>query len=313
MLDRPIQWFVSEGPPTVVSRRATKAEQPDSLDVLVDSFARDVEQLIELKALKPRERDEQQPRAPKNLREAEELAQVVRGELGQPGGAVTDLVGAAEHLGLYVFCGDLPQHLPDGAYVALEGTGATVINGSQDAGRRRFSFAHELGHHIIGDEFSTDWAVADSRDEREKRINAFAIHFLMPRSSVARDWEAYGGDQEPRSTAIRLAAEYRVSWTAACTQLQNLKAIDGKLADTLRSQRPTRADFLEQGLFVTEELIAPALSVGFIQAALRAYRSQKIGASRAVELLRGTIAEDELPLVDTVPLEALRGELESPV
>jgi Zn-dependent peptidase ImmA (M78 family) len=163
----------------------------------------------------------------------------------------------------------------------------------------------------MADEYSTDWAVAESRDEREKRINAFAIHFLMPRSSVVRDWEKYGGPDEPRSVAVRIAADYRVSWTAVCTQLQNLRLVNARLANDLRSQRPTRADFLEPGVFVVEELAPPSLSPQFASAVVRAYRGQKIAAGRAVELLRGTIAEEELPAVDLAPLESLCGELDA--
>lgn len=310
-LDRPIQWFVSESPPTVVSRRAAKLQAPDDVDALVDGFSRDVELLIELKALKPPALAER--RLPETLAEAEQLAQAARSDSEQPDGPLTNLNATVEQLGLYVFAANLPRELADGAYVALEHAGATVINGSQDAGRRRFTLAHELGHHVMGDEYSTDWAVAESRDARERQVNAFAVHFLMPRRSVVRDWGAFGGEHEPRRATIGLAAEYRVSWSAACTQVQSIGLVDGDLADALRSRPPTRVDFLENGVFVVEELAPPLLSPEFTRAVLRAYRGQKIGPGRAVEALRNTITEEELPPIDEVPLESLRGELESSV
>jgi Zn-dependent peptidase ImmA (M78 family)/DNA-binding XRE family transcriptional regulator len=311
-LEKPIQWFVTEPPPTVVSRRASSLELPDDLDVLVDTFARDVELLVELGSLRTSD-VRREGRVPKTLTEAERLALAIREELDEPDGALTNLIGKVESLGLYVASVDLPGGLPDGAYVALEGAGATVINGTQDAGRRRFTLAHELGHHVIADEYATDWAVAESKDERERRINAFAIHFLMPRSSVVRDWQTYGGEHEPRPAAIRLAAQYRVSWTAACAQLQNFRLVNRALADALRSQPPRRADLLELGVFIVEELAPPTLSPQFASAVLRAYRGAKIGANRAVDLLRGTITADELPAIDVVPLESLRSELETPL
>jgi Zn-dependent peptidase ImmA (M78 family)/transcriptional regulator with XRE-family HTH domain len=309
-LDRPIEWFVAEPPPAVVSRRASSLHPPDDLDVLVDVFARDVELLIEIGALRPPGKADRGP-APRTLRQAEALAAQMRVAIGEAEGPIRNLAAKAEALGLYVASIELSGGVPDGAYVALNDAGASVVNGTQDAGRRRFTLAHELGHHVIADEYSTDWAVDEPRDERERRVNAFAIHFLMPRASVTRDWTGYGGQSDPRRAAIRLACEYRVSWTAACGQLQNLGLVDRRLAEQLRASRPNRADFLELGLYVVEELTPPELSPQFASGVVRAYRGHKIAAGRAVELLRGSITEEELPDVDAVPLEALRGELET--
>ncbi len=310
VLDRPIQSFVSESPPSVVSRRASSLDAPSRLDAIVEAFARDVELLLDLGSLKV-EKPWTAHRVPESLTEAADLAAQVRGHLDLPEGPVTNLISLIEPLGLFTISEPLAESHPDGAYVALSVAGAVVINGMQDAGRRRFTLAHELGHHVMADEYSTDWSVAESRDAREKLVNAFAIHFLMPRPSVTRDWDAYGGPEDARPAATRIATDYRVSWSAACTQLQNLELIEAAEADALRFQPPTRADFLELGLFVIEELAPPAVSPRFASAALRAYRGGKIGGSRALELLRGTINEEELPAVDIVPIESLRRDLEA--
>lgn len=309
-LDRPIEWFVSESPPSVVSRRSDESTSENGLDAVVDAWARDVELLLELKAM--RSHDARTPSVPSDLTEAEALAMATRGKIDQPDGPLGNLAGVAEQLGLYVVSLDLGTNLPDGAYVAIDGAGATVVNGSHDAGRRRFTLAHELGHHVMADEYATDWSLVDGTDERERRINAFAIHFLLPRPSANRDWHAWGGPDDPRSSAIRIAAEYRLSWTAACTQLQNLGLLDRCVAADLRRRPPTRLDLTELGLFVVEELAPPSVSPEFSRAVKRAYQSQKIKASRAIELLRGTADEEELPAAEIVPLEALRGDIASP-
>lgn len=200
VLGRPIQWFVSESPPAVVSRRASLDGPSDDLDVVVDTFARDVELLIELGSLSPAHQVGDIG-IPETLREVEDVARTARERTGEPDGPLTNLIAKVEALGLYAASIDLPGHATEGAYVALEGAGVAVINGAQDAGRRRFTLAHELGHHVFADEYATDWALAESRDEREKRINVFAIHFLMPRASITNDWGSTPRERRPSSSS----------------------------------------------------------------------------------------------------------------
>jgi Zn-dependent peptidase ImmA (M78 family)/DNA-binding XRE family transcriptional regulator len=309
-LDRPIEWFVAESPPSVVSRRAAETASANSLDVVVDAWARDVELLLELKALQPH--DARVPSVPADFAEAEAFATAIRQEIAVVRGPIGNLAGVAERLGLYVVSLDLGTDLPDGAYVAIEGAGATVINGSHDAGRRRFTLAHELGHHVMADEYATDWSLIEGTDERERRINAFAIHFLLPRESAVRDWKAWGGPVDSRPAAVRIAAEYRLSWTAVCTQLETLELVDRQVGADLRRRPPTRLDLTELGVFVVEELAPPSVSPEFSRAVKRAYVGQKITASRATELLRGTAEEHDLPAPEVVPLDALRGDITSP-
>jgi Zn-dependent peptidase ImmA (M78 family) len=240
------------------------------------------------------------------------MALTIRRTLGNPHGPVHNLAAVVERLGLHVASLDLKPHLPDGAYVALDGAGVTIVNGGKDAGRRRFTLAHELGHHVMSDEYSTDWSVGEAKEEREARINAFAIHFLMPRESVIEDWSAYGGDVEPRDAAIRLAVDYRVSWTAACGHLQNIGMLDRATERDVRGHPPNRAELLERGLFIVEELTPPTVSPGFVRAALQAYRGSKITSERVIELLRGTLEPHDLPAVNLVPREALRAEITGP-
>jgi transcriptional regulator with XRE-family HTH domain len=139
-LDRPIEWFVSESPPSVVSRRSDESTSVHRLDAVVDRWARDVELLLELKAL--RSHGPRTPSVPSDFAEAEALAAATRNEVGQPDGPIGNIAGVAEQLGLYVVSLDLGTDLPDGAYVAIDGAGATVVNGSHDAGRRRLTLAH---------------------------------------------------------------------------------------------------------------------------------------------------------------------------
>lgn len=60
---------------------------------------------------------------------------------------------------------------------AVESAAGAVVNGDTDSGRRRMTLAHELGHWLCGDAYDV-WA----RDDRERMLNSFAIHFLAPRA-----------------------------------------------------------------------------------------------------------------------------------
>lgn len=313
VLERPIEWFVSEPPPAVVSRRGDHilSETVQGFDQELESLSRDVELLLELGTLRPCPRDPMP--MPTTLEEAEALAGRVRSDLAAGSGPLTNLVRLVSQLGLHVAVLNLGDEAPDGAYVSLVGAGAALVNGATPSGRRRFTLAHELGHHVLVDEYSSDWTLAQPADTREKLINAFAINLLMPRASVVPAWRARGHDGETRRAAVSLAVEYRLSWTAVCAQLRNLELIDEASHRALVARPASRSELAELGLFIVDEMAPPTMSPDYTAAVLAALRKQKIGASRAVELLHGALNAHELPEADDVPLEALRGELGSPV
>lgn len=260
-LARPIEWFVSESPPAVVSRRSEAVEPArDEIGRAAEDFARDVELLSELGSIKPVERAPAP--FPANAQDAEAVATAIRRALEIPDGPLTNFGEAADRLGCHFVSLELGAGA-DGAYLALEGAGAAMINGAEPAGRRRFTAAHELGHHVFADEYSTDWAVGESRDDRERTINAFAIHFLLRRSSVSRGWREAGGEDDHRTATLRLAVDYRVSWSAACQQLLNLELLDHDSAAKLRAQLPSKSEHLELGLFIVEDFRPPYVSPAF--------------------------------------------------
>lgn len=50
-----------------------------------------------------------------------------------------------------------------------------------ETGRRRFSAAHELGHHLRGDDYRAE---VDGNASGEAFANAFAVDFLLPRAGA---------------------------------------------------------------------------------------------------------------------------------
>jgi Zn-dependent peptidase ImmA (M78 family)/DNA-binding XRE family transcriptional regulator len=311
VLGRPIDWFVTPPPPSIVSRRANRDAADDSqADVLLETVARDVALIIEMNLLVP----PQPPCRPGVPVETVETAEVaagdIRKQLGLPPGPVWDLQRIAEQAGLYAFSIELETDSLDGSYVALDSGGAAVVNGRAPTGRRRFTLAHELGHHVLADKYSDEWILGIGGGERERLINAFAVHFLMSRDAVTSRWKALAGDRDPRQAAVVLGAEFGVSWTAACAQLCNLGLIDDARREQIEHDRPRKADYVEGGILLRDDLVPPAAPPMFAAAVVKAFRRHKLSAARAVEILRGTVAADELPPEDVVPIDSLRSELD---
>ena len=149
-LNRPLDWFLVESPQAVVSRRtdAGTGGLTIRLDRAVDKAARDVEFLLEAGVLESTTNGVALP-SPGSASEAEQLAERVRNVLGLDGDPLLELNQVAEELGLLCFSLALGDAEGDGAYVSLGEIGVTVINGETDPGRRRFTLAHEIGHHVF--------------------------------------------------------------------------------------------------------------------------------------------------------------------
>lgn len=309
VLHRPIDWFVTPSLPAVVSRRKSReAIEESQADVLLESLARDVKLLVELKLLDPRQ--VARPRALEDVESAEAAARELRRTLGVASGAVWDLLSLAERAGLYAFSIDLRDESLDGSYVRLENAGVALLNGGRRTGRRRFTLVHELGHHVFADDYSPEWIVGTDGDDRERLINAFVIHFLMPREGVLTRWQELDGRRDARLAAIVLGAEFGVSWTAVLGHLCNLELIDARTRERLERDRPTKADYLEGGIVLREELGAPAVAPRFAQAVVRGYKRHKLSSQRALELLRETVTAVDLPPEDRVPRDSMRAQLD---
>lgn len=152
-------------------------------------------------------------------------------------------------------------------------------------------------HHLLADEYTTDFGLGTSRADREALINAFAIHFLMPRSSVLARWSELSKQfDDPRTRLVVLAAEYQVSWSAAVSHAATLELISHTEMERLRNHRPKSVDYLALRIRLPEELAPKSLAPAYTQAVVRAYRRAIITVDRAVELLRQTVGvEDLLP------------------
>ncbi len=311
MLRRPIGWFIREPSPSVISRRADREDLIRSEDIQLEELAQDVEQLIELGVLSPAT---SRPTLLESLEATEQAAfearRVAGLRLDEP---AWDLVRIVERLGLYVFVLQLEQRegsRADGSYIALDHGGVALVGGGAGSGRRRFTIAHELGHHVLADQYAPEWVVGSGATEREQVINAFAIHFLLPRPAIEQRWLKLEGEVDPRGATIHLAVEFGTSWSATCAQLHRLGRITASQFEQLSRRKPTRIDFLERELAIRDDLSPPLVPPGYAAAVIRALKKGKVSADRALEFLHGTIREQDLPTEKPLSLEAMTAELD---
>lgn len=307
ILRRPISWFLMSPAPSVISRRRDRGGVEKAADIELELLASDVEQLVEMKLLAPAAFDDLGVHVVA-FEAAEEAARLVRAHLGLPVEPIIDLVGEVERLGLYAFVLPLEANV-EGSYVALERCGVALVQGEDPTGKRRFTLAHELGHHVLQDEYSTEW-VTGSKDDRERLISALAIHFLLPRSGLVARWRELDGDADPWNASVHIAAVYGVSWSALCPHLVHLDLISEEQRQDLALRPPAGVDFYERGLFIQDVPTSRALPPGFITAVAKGYRRRLLGRQRALELLRGIVDHDDLPPQHDVPLDAMIGEFD---
>lgn len=302
--------LTSEPPPQIVSLRSQRAgAETRRIDIEIEGLARDFDLLFELEVL---DRSVDRPRfsQPEVIDEAASLAKGLRAQYGPSVGPLVALDVWAERVGLHSFSIELGDNEPDGAYLSLGDRGIALINGSRPSGRRRFTLAHEIGHHLFDDPYATDWAVLEG-PPTEQLMSALAVHLLLPRESIEARWnELQSGSATPRLAAITIGAEYQVSWSVVCAQLSRFGILEGSAHADLLAYPPTRADYVENGLRFDRELESPSVPPKFAASVLSAFRRRKIGDTRAVEILRESIAFEDLPSQSKVPLEAYASELD---
>lgn len=299
--------FFEEPTPAIVSHRMSGT--PDATDSTIDSrlalLARDVELIDSLAdgALGfDRAPAEQTP--PTTVKEAEHLATLSRELLGlEPNAPLPHLAEAVGLVGLLAFSADVGKDLADAGTVLLRRGGVAFVNSHADVGRRRLALAHELGHYLCADDYTIDWRV-DSYELKTAPIEAlldrFARTLLLPAQALMAAWAPRVEEHGPRRAAAWVAHHYRVDMATLARRLRELDLADHETAGIVRSHRTTRADILELDLYVpAEELAGTTVPRAYEKAVLRLVERERISRERALDLLQGTLNEDDLPIPRT--------------
>ncbi|MBF8193731.1 helix-turn-helix transcriptional regulator [Nonomuraea sp. K274] len=305
VLQVPLGYFL-ESPPLVVSRRAELADdtvtdatrQSHHLEVALSTWLADIRQLVEMRAFNPPD-IERYPEAVEDTLSARRAAVWVRDRLGHGDEPIDSLMSVCERLGQLVAVVEVPG---EGASLIEDDLAVAVVSRHGDPGRRRATAAHELGHLIVGDEYSTDIGIHASRNDREAIIDAFAAELLLP--AAAFRGIPHSGERVKREDLVVLAARFRTSWSLTVRQAVAAEAIDSSVAKEMRQRNPTRAELMEAvGWAPQPDLEAVRVPPSFAHAVLESFKRSLITESRAVELMRGQIVATDLPGRDDADFE----------
>lgn len=291
--------FLLRSSPLVLSRRASVvtedtdtevARESGRLDVALVAWLHEVQQLVELGVLQPMPLLKAVEPVDSQTA-ARELALWVREQLGLGRKAIDSLVELCERAGQYVLVTDVPG---EGASVVDSDVAVAVVSLQGDPGRRRATAAHELGHLVIGDEYSSDLGVHASRAAREALLDAFAAELLLP-SQVLTE-ERGTSEAISRDQLIGLAARYRTSWSLAIRQAAHAGVLGGQARRDWGGSTPTRSEFMEAvGWAPQPDLEAIRVPPRYAHAVMEAWRRGALTATRAVELMHGQISAADLP------------------
>ena len=192
--------------------------------------------------------------------------------------------------------------LPDGIAGMLrrrrEGS-FIFVNGIDAVERRRFTLAHEFGHHRLGHRSVVDRTqdiFGFSRDPREIEANSFAGEFLVPRQALENWLERHGADPTMLETVVRSANFFGVSAPAMRVRLENTRRIGRAKArqlDELIKQRDHLRLRDELGLDRFQDQIAkirrgdlPHLPARTRRGVRAAFRADLVSLDEAADLLR---------------------------
>lgn len=306
VLDVPVAYFVSRSPGPVAAYRSAVAEASEAasdvgadrsrflLDVELEKHARDAEWLRSegFIAAVP----DVPERAVAARDDAVELARLARHRLAVGLEPLGPLAATAERFGLYVRV--VPRSTAGASLQIEPGFGVAVVGGEAEPGRRRWTAAHELGHHLLGDKYNSHAGVAAGDQEREALADAFASELLLPAEVLLRaDWVR--PLDEVRRQLVELAGTYRISWTAAVNSARQLALLSSRDKQRLSAAIPGRGDFMEVlGYEPARDLESGSTGPLWRRAALSAWRASLITAQRTVDLLGGALAAEDLPDLD---------------
>lgn len=152
-----------------------------------------------------------------------------------------------DEAGLAVFVLPLPRDGVDGAYIIDRGKPFVLVNQNGHPVKKRFTLAHEYGHHFLdhGPQFDRAIDPADTRVKVEREANEFASAFLMPRTAVDLWFGANGDPAIDLDTLMRFAYFFNVSAPAALVRLKTLNRLRPgttakRLAEDLAAKRHNR-------------------------------------------------------------------------
>lgn len=253
--------------------------------------------------------------------QGERTAEQERRRLGIGNAPVADISELISSQGIWASGIELPAGV-SGLFLQHQSTGPTIlVNASHPRCRKRFSYAHEYAHALLDRERNVTVSNADnSSDMVERRANAFAAAFLMPRIGVHEalrsmgkglpsrqyhaGFDAASGDyietklRPPEGSQqitcfdiARLAHHFGTSYLTALYRHKNLRYISNPEFGKLLRQEALGREYLKS-LDMLDDVGEPSrywdreLRGEITYLAIEAYRRNEISRGRILELSR---------------------------
>lgn len=253
--------------------------------------------------------------------QGEEAADQERRRLGIANAPIADVSELIASQGIWASGVTLPDGM-SGLFLRHPSIGlAILVNSSHAKGRKRFSYAHEYAHALLDRNGKITISSTDnSSDMVEKRANAFAAAFLMPRGGVRatlrgldkglpsrRDHAIFdaasGGHieaaQRPPARSQRitykdnamLAHHFGVSYQAAAYRLKSLRYVSARECSDLLDRGSVGREYLvalskfdDVGKRERRQYWDRELRSEIVHLAIEAYRLEEISRGRILEL-----------------------------
>jgi Zn-dependent peptidase ImmA (M78 family)/DNA-binding XRE family transcriptional regulator len=272
------------------------------------------------------------------IRQGDLVALEERRRLGLGSAPIGNIASVIENQGVWVAACDLPAEM-SGLFINDRRAGlAIIVNADHAAVRRRFSYAHEYGHALFDRAESCRLTLRGNADELvEKRANAFAASFLMPRGGiedqlrkldkgrpsrqaqivydVARDTSSETeirppvGSQTVTWQDIHVMAMYfGVSYESIVWRLRNLYHLGPSEATNLLAQKEKRLRLADLLKIKIGDVASPPddrdqeLRSQVVRLAIEAFRREEISAGRLRDLA-GTLSVKPADLLELAEMD----------
>jgi Zn-dependent peptidase ImmA (M78 family) len=186
----------------------------------------------------------------------------------------------------------------DGLYRWSGRTGLIVVNSrEQHFGRKRFTAAHELGHHVMHrgatvKEIVDQDVFASGRGAEEVEANAFAAYLLAPTAAMRAAFGDTPTAEISVSDVVDMMIRFGISFTVAVNRLHNAERISARDRDRLKEESAGEILWTLSAKGKGEEPVrSPELPPDYLYEILRSYRSGLIDDQRLGELLLLTTDE----------------------
>jgi Zn-dependent peptidase ImmA (M78 family)/transcriptional regulator with XRE-family HTH domain len=264
------------------------------------------------------------------IRQGEEIAEEERKRLAVGTAPIADMADLLSAQGIWASGANFPEEM-SGLFLHDPSLGLVIlVRYGHPRGRKRFSYAHEYAHALLDRQGSLQVTSRQNSEQlMEKRANAFAARFLVPKAGVeaflhslnkgSSSRQAYhiydvttedtAVETERRFSAADLSISYRdaalvavhfgVSYQVAVYRLSDLGFVRRQEQKVLLEQQPEAQAYLEI-LGKWDSIAQPGVDdreivAQIVPLAIESRRREKITSARLMEIAR--LLEIEQPTI----------------